>query len=422
MRPQSMTHKILAKASQHDYVKSGQIVEARIDLCFSHDPVLKELAELFYNEFGSNAKVWDPSRIALFQDHFVPAKDAESRQLSMVMDKFAKEQDIRHYYPYGSNYGVCHIVMCEERLISPGMVITGTDSHAVTYGALNTFATGVGMADLAVVFYTGELWFVVPEVIEVQVSGKFRDENVMAKDLILRIVGDLGMGGASGKAIEFTGNTIRNLSIDERCTLCNMVVEAGAKNGIMEFFESSSEYLNVNSREKFEPVFTDEDFEYYDRREYSAEDIEPMVAMPHRPDNVTPISKIKHKKISVDQVYIGSCTGGKYHDIKVACEILRGKKIANGVRLMIVPATMNVYKKLVVTDLIKDLLDAGAVIESPGCKACYGAHGGILGDGEICLSTTNRNFRGRMGNPNSEVFLCSPVTAAKSAIAGYITD
>lgn len=421
MIPQTMTSKILARAVGRDHVVPGEIVEARIDVAFTHDPVLESLRSEFYRAFGAGARVWDPERIALFQDHLVPAKDAASRRLAMAMDNFAAEQGIRHYYPYGENYGVCHIVMCEEGLVRPGTVITGTDSHSVTYGAFNAFGTGVGLIDMVNVFRSGELWFQVPETIEVRVDGPVPD-GVFAKDLILRLIGDIGMAGASGKTIEWCGSTIDEMSVEERMTLCNMVVEAGAKNGIMTLSSRAADYLASVTSAPYQAVTSDPDATYVRRIAYRAETLEPMIALPHRPDNVRPLAEVKREPVRVHQVYVGSCTGAKFEDIAVVASLLRGQRVARGTRLMIVPASTKIYRRLAEAGLLVPLLDAGAAIESPGCKACYGAHGGVLGDDEVCLSTTNRNFRGRMGNPRSQVFLASPYIAAKTALAGFITD
>ncbi len=421
MLPQSMTHKILARAAGKKTVASGEFIEAHIDMCFTHDPVLKELRELFYQEFGQEATVWEPHKIALFQDHLVPAKDASCRRLAIAMDKFSAEQKIKNYYPYGPNYGVCHVVMCEQGHVLPGTVILGTDSHSVTYGAFNAFGTGVGMIDILNVFYTGKLWFRVPEVMEVRIEGQL-PKNVFAKDIILRLLGDIGMAGASNKTIEFTGSTIDELAAEERMTLCNMTVEAGAKNGIMGLSENALAYLRGVTDASFNPVTTDKDFEYCQHIVYHAEELRPMIAYPHRPDNVHSIEQARAEKIKLNQVYVGSCTGAKIDDVITVAETLKGEKVANNVQLIVVPASMKVYRQMVEQGLMTTLLASGAVVESPGCKACYGAHGGVLGDGEVCLSTTNRNFRGRMGNPNAFTYLASPYIAARSAIAGYITD
>lgn len=414
-----MTHKILSRGCGRDSVQEGEIVEVAVDMCFTHDPVLEGLRHAFYESFGAGAKVWDPERIALFQDHLVPAKDAVSRRLAMAMDSFAAEQNIAAYYPYGENYGVCHIVMCEEGHVLPGELVLGTDSHSVTYGAFNAFGSGVGMIDMVNVFATGQLWLKVPEIINVDLRGELRP-GVLAKDVILRLIGDIGMDGASYCTIEFTGDTVDALSVEERMTLCNMVVEAGAKNGIMALSPAARAYVERSARRPFAPVTTDAGFEYARVIRYRAEEIEPMVACPHSPANVKPVSAVRGDRIHVHQVYVGSCTGAKYDDIAVVARLLDGKRVAAGTRLMVVPASMQIYRRLTEDGVMVTLLRAGAIVESPGCKACYGAHGGVPGDDEVCLSTTNRNFRGRMGNPRSFVYLASPVTAARTALAGYI--
>lgn len=421
MIPQSMTHKILARASGKETVKSGDIVEVQIDLCFAHDATVYAIRELFYKEFGTDAKVCDPSRIALFQDHMVPAKDAAARHFAMAIDQFAKEQGIEKTFLYGADYGICHVVISERGMALPGQVIVGNDSHSTTYGAFNAFASGAGMIDVLNAFYTGDLWFQVPEVIEVRIEGEL-PRGVMAKDIILRITGDLGLGGATGKTLEFVGSTINNMDVEERMTLCNMAIESGATNGIMELSDRTEKFLRSQTSKSFEPVFTDPEFEYCARLHYRAEELEPMVALPHSPDNVEAIASVKSQQILVNQVYVGSCTGGKLIDIQTVAEELAGKKVALGVQLTVIPATMRIYRELFRSGLSEKLLNAGAVIESPGCKACYGVHSGILGDGEVCISTMNRNFKGRMGNPNSSVYLSSPYVAARSALAGYITD
>lgn len=422
MIPQSMTHKILARSAGKAYVGTGDFLESDVDFAFGHDPVVLTLRKYFYQEFGKDAKVWDPNKIALFQDHLVPAKDAGTRELAVAMNLYAKEQNIKNFYPYGPYYGICHIVMCERGHVEPGKVILGSDSHSVTFGAFNAFGTGVGLEDMMNVFRVGKLWFRVPEVIEVRIDGEL-PPNVMAKDIILRLIGDISMGGASGKTLEFTGSTFENMSAEERITICNMTVEAGAKNGIMAMTPIAREYVRTaTGKDSFDEVTTDPGFEYYRRIQYRAEEILPVVAHPHRPDNVHTIAATKEKQIKVHQVYVGSCTGAKIEDITAVANTIKGHKVADGVQMMIVPASMKIYNEMASNGIMKTLLDSGAVIESPGCKACYGAHGGVLGDGEICLSTTNRNFRGRMGNPKSEVYLASPFVAARTAVAGYITD
>jgi homoaconitate hydratase family protein len=421
MKPQSISHKILAEKSGRSYVESGDHIVAEIDLCFAHDPVIGVLTQRFFEAFGQGSKVWDPSKIALFQDHLVPAKNKESKALLQLMDRFVQEQGIQHYFPYGKNFGVCHIILIEQGLTRPGEILIGTDSHTVTAGAFSEFATGVGVFDMVSVFKSGQLWFTVPKVIRVNVEGEL-PSGVMAKDLILKLVGDLGLDGASGCTIEWTGTTIEQMSLEERATLCNMSVEAGATNGIMTLNKETRDFLRARGVSNYKEYQTDSDFEYARQIHYSAEDLQPMIALPHRPDNTLPISQVKSQKIPTHQVYVGSCTGGKMHDIETFCQLTKGKAFHHQTSVIVVPATMSIYKEMLSKGLIDQLLESGAVVESPGCKACYGVHGGVTGDNENCLATINRNFRGRMGNPKSFVYLSSPIVAAHSAMAGYITD
>lgn len=421
MKPQSMTLKIMANKAGLPFVEPGQHIVAKVDMCFAHDAVANVLGREFYKTFGSTAKVWDNERVALFQDHMVPARNLEARNMAMALDKFAKEQDIKYYFPYGKDYGVCHIVMLEQGLALPGDLIVGADSHAVTYGAFNNLATGVGVFDVSNLFATGELWFTVPEIIKIQIDGDLAP-GVQAKDIILRLLGDIKMDGASGKAIEWCGSTIENMSIDERTTLCNMVVEAGASNGIMQLNNASREYIKKVAKRPFNEVLPDPDYAYFKTISYRAEEIAPMVAMPHRPDNVKKVEDIRKEEIRLHQIYVGGCTGGKFEDIATFANEIEGKQIHADTQVIIVPATMKIYNRMLDEGITSKLVKLGAVVESPGCKACYGLHGGVTGDDETCLATINRNFIGRMGNPRSKIFLSSPVIAARSAVCGFITD
>ncbi len=420
MKPQTISQKILAKKSHRAYVNPGEHIIANLDLCFAHDPVMGVLTSRFYESFGKGAKVWNPDKIALFQDHLVPAKNFESRNLIQIMDQFVEEQNIKKYFQYGSNYGVCHILILEEGLVLPGELMVGTDSHTVTAGAYNSFSTGVGVFDIVSALKIGKLWFTVPDTIHVTLNEEL-PSNVFAKDILLKLLGDIKMDGANGKTIEWSGETIENMSMDERATLCNMAVEAGATNGIMSLNKETSKYLNKISNRDYEEITSDPSANYSLRIQYKAKDLKPMVALPHRPDNVCPVEDIAKERIKVNQIYVGGCTGGKYEDIKIFTDTLRGERVASKTQVIVVPATMKIYMKMLEEGMIKELVDAGAAIESPGCKACYGVHGGVTGNNEVCLATINRNFIGRMGNPKSFIYLSSPYTAAKSAIAGYIT-
>ncbi len=421
MKPMSMTQKILSRSSNGQYLEKGEFIVADIDLCFAHDPVIGVLVNRFKKNFGENAKVWDPSKIALFQDHLVPAKNAESARLLSLMDKFVEDQQIEHFFPFGSDYGVCHIKMIEAGLTVPGSTMIGTDSHTVTAGAFNLFAAGVGVFDMVNVFKTGDLWFKVPGTIQVDINGQLPD-GVLAKDIILKLVGHLGLDGANGFSLEFTGDTVENLPIEERVTLCNMAVEAGATNGIMALNDETREFLRKKSCSINQEVETDSDYKYDKVIQLRAEDIESQVALPHRPDNVSPISKVRESRIAIQRVYVGGCTGGKQEDIINFAKEIKGQKVAKGVEVHIVPATSEIFKYLAESGLMVELINFGAVVDSPGCKSCYGVHGGVTKDNENCLATINRNFVGRMGNPKSNIYLASPIVASRSAITGYITD
>ncbi|MCB9762399.1 MAG: 3-isopropylmalate dehydratase large subunit [Alphaproteobacteria bacterium] len=418
--PQSMTEKILARAAGVDRARPGEVIEAELDLVFAHDAVAYTLKRWFHREFGADARVWDPDRVALFQDHLVPAKDAASQALARALASFAEEQGISKRFLYGRDYGISHVVLCERGMVQPGTLTIGADSHAVTYGALNAIGVGVGLVDVMCALYTGRLWLRVPRTIGVQIDGAL-PPGVMAKDIILKLVGDLGQAGASACAVEFFGTTVDAMSVQERMTLCNMTVEAGATNAVMPMSERVRDHLGACGASTQRAVTTDPGYRYHRQLHYRAESLEPMVARPHAPDNVVPARDLSTSRVAVQQVYVGSCAGGKEEDIAALARELEGRRIADGLRLIVVPASTRVYRALLDAGWIAALLDAGAVVESPGCKACYGAHGGVLGDGEVCLSTTNRNYRGRMGNPRSEVYLCSPIVAARSAVAGYIT-
>ena len=421
MHKMSMSQKILAKRADKKFVSPGEQLVANIDLAFAHDPVMEVLTKKFYGTFGEDAKVWDHRRIALFQDHLVPAKDIKARNIIKVMEKFVRDQNIQHYFPYGGNYGVCHIIMMEQALAKPGEIICGTDSHTVTYGSFNCFATGVGVFDISCVFKTGQLWFTVPDTLHVIVEGALKP-GVSAKDIILLLLKEIKMDGARGMTIEWSGSTIDNLSLDERSTLCNMAVEAGATNSIMALNSEAREYMQSNGNGDFEEVLTDFGYKYAKEIIYDAEKITSQIALPSQPDNVSSIDIVKKDGVPVHQVYVGGCTGGKLDDILSFYEALEGQEVSKDVTVMVVPATTSIFKDLFKKGVAEKLFDLGVAVETPGCKACYGVHGGVTGDDENCLATINRNFIGRMGNPKSNIYLCSPYIAAKSAIAGIITD
>ncbi len=416
---ETITEKILAKKSKRKRVLPDEIIWVDVDLALTHDALGGPCYSIFKKEFG-NQRVWNRKRIVCVADHFVPPKDIESAIMYQRLKQFVKEQRISHFYSLegGEDYGICHVILPYHGHVKPGEVVLGTDSHTTTHGALGAFATGVGITDMANVFRTGKIWLRVPHTIRFNLQGKLKP-NVMAKDIILGIISDLGCDGANYKVMEFSGSVIKDLCIDERFTLSNMAVEAGAKAGIIEPDKKTIEFVRERQNEKFEVFHSDKDADYIETKDYDLSKLEPLVATPHSPENVTEAKRLKNVKI--DQAYIGSCTGAKYYDLVRAAEVLRGKRIAKNVRLFVAPATLGIYKRLEKEGYIKIFLDCGARVLSPGCGACLGTHLGVLGPGEVCISTTNRNFRGRMGSPESFVYLASPVTVATSAIKGYIS-
>ncbi|MBD3245364.1 MAG: homoaconitate hydratase family protein [Candidatus Moranbacteria bacterium] len=378
--------------------RAGELVERPIDLIMCHDvttpPAIKMLKKIGIN------KVWDKNKIVVCPDHFVPNKDIQSAELAKELDQWVKEQGIKHYYKLGC-HGVCHAILPEQGHVKPGMVIVGADSHTCTYGALGSFSTGIGSTDAAYVLASGKLWFKVPPTLRFNITGKM-PKGFSAKDIILYIISQIGVDGAQYKAMEFGGEVIHRLLDEEKMTICNMAIEAGAKNGIIE----TKDYYSDKGC-KYEKVYN-----------YNISDLEPIVAYPHLPSKGKPISKAVRDNIKIDQVFIGSCTNGRYSDMEQAAQILKGKKVK--ARTIIIPATTEVYKKCLKNGLIELFLESGCVVSTPTCGPCLGGHMGVLAQGEKCVSTTNRNFVGRMGHPKSQVYLASPRVAAISAIKGKI--
>ena len=412
----NIIEKILTKASGKQEVSPGEIVEANIDVAMTHD-LTGPLAIKSFNEIGAK-KVWDRNKVVVILDHLVPASSVISAGLHKTVRNFAEEQKIENFYDVGRG-GVCHQVMPEMGHVRPGEVIVGSDSHTCTYGAFGAFATGIGSTEMAAVFATGKLWFRVPEVIKVDVTGKFQ-KLVTAKDLTLNIVGRIGADGAIYKGLEFGGSTIREMTIDGRMVLANMAVEMGAKAGLIAPDQKTVDYVKARTDKPFTPVKSDPDSVYEKIVDVDVLDLEPQVAVPHSVDNVKPVSEVEDVK--VDQAFIGSCTNGRLEDLRSACQILKGKKIARGVRLVVIPASQEIYLNAINEGLIKTFMDAGAIVGNPNCGPCLGGHMGILAEGEACISTSNRNFIGRMGSTKSFVYLASPATVAASAITGKITD
>jgi len=412
----NIIEKILANASGKQEVSPGEIVEANIDVAMTHD-LTGPLAIKSFRKIGTK-KVWDSNKVVVILDHLVPASSVISANLHKIVRNFVEEQNIKNFYDVGRG-GVCHQVMPEQGHVRPGDVIVGSDSHTCTYGAFGAFATGIGSTELAAVFATGKLWFMVPEVIKVDVTGNFQ-KLVTAKDLTLNIIGKIGADGAIYKGLEFGGSTIQDMSIDSRMVLANMAVEMGAKAGIIEPDQKTLDYVKSRTDKPVKPVKSDKDATYEKVVDVSISDLEPQVAVPHSVDNVKPVSEVNGTE--VNQAFIGSCTNGRLEDLRDAAQIIKGKKIAKRMRLIVIPASQEIYLDAVNEGLIKVFMESGATVGNPNCGPCLGGHMGIMADGEACISTSNRNFIGRMGSTKSFVYLASPATVAASAITGKITD
>ena len=412
----NIVEKILAKASGEREVAPGQVVNAKVDVAMFHDLTGPRVIESF-EEIGVES-VWDPSKIVVVFDHDVPPSTIKAAELQKKVRRFAREQGIKSFYDIGRG-GVCHVVMLEKGHVKPGELIVGADSHTVTYGALGAFATGIGATDMAAVLATGSIWLRVPEALKFDVRGELR-EFVSAKDLILHIIGVIGCDGATYKAMVFSGKAVENMGIDGRATMCNMSIEAGAKAGIVEPDEKTIEYVRGRAGSNFTPIKSDENAVFHKTFEIDASSLEPQVAIPPSVDNVKPVSEIGD--VEIDQAFIGTCTNGRFDDLRAAAEVLKGKRVRNGVRFVIIPGSQEVYQKALREGLIDVFVAAGAIVGAPGCGPCIGISRGVLADGEVCVSAANRNFIGRMGSPKAKIYLASPATVTASAITGKITD
>jgi len=412
----TITEKILMAHSGQKKISAGQLINAKVDIALGNDVT----APIAINEFkkAGGKKVFNRNKVALVLDHFTPNKDINSAQQCKTVRKFAAEQKITHFYE-GGQVGVEHALLPEQGIVLPGDLVIGADSHTCTYGALGAFATGVGSTDLAAAMLTGELWLKVPQSMKFIIFGSLQ-KWVSGKDLMLHIIGRIGVDGALYKAMEFTGETVGKLSMADRFSMANMAIEAGAKNGIFAPDRITREYVSKRAQRNYKFYSSDADAVYSDIIEINAGKIEPQVAFPHLPSNVRGISKTG--KVKIDQSLIGSCTNGRIEDLRIAARILRSRKAAPGVRLIVVPATPEIYKQALKEGLIEIFLKAGAVISPPSCGACLGGHLGILAQGERAVATTNRNFVGRMGHPKSEVYLANPAVAAASAVLGRIAS
>ena len=411
----TLTQKILASAANVESLKPGDLINAKVDIVLGNDITTPVAIREF--EKADLKSVFDKDRIAIVLDHFVPNKDIKSAEQSKTCREFAKKHNIKHFYDVGK-MGIEHALLPELGVVTSGDVIVGADSHTCTYGALGAFSTGVGSTDMAYAMATGYEWFKVPSAIKVVLSGKL-SEDCSGKDVILSLIGMIGVDGALYKSLEFVGEGCQSLSMDDRFCICNMAIEAGAKNGIFEVDDITLAYLNGREERKGKIFKADKDAEYEKVIEIDLSKIKPTVSCPHLPENTKNANELNH--IKIDQVVIGSCTNGRMEDMISAYEVLKGHKVHDDVRCIIIPATMKVYKECIEKGIITEFINAGAIVSTPTCGPCLGGYMGILAKGEKCIATTNRNFVGRMGHTESEVYLASPRTAAKSAIAGYIT-
>ncbi len=416
IRGMTITEKILAAHAGLDEVKPGDLITAKVDITLAND-ITGPVAINEFRKIGVK-KVFDKERVVFVPDHFTPNKDIKSAQNAKLIREFAKEQELRHYFEVG-RLGIEHTLLPDQGIVGPGDLVIGADSHTCTYGAIGAFSTGVGSTDLACAMASGETWFKVPETIKVIFNGKL-NKWVSGKDLILHLIGDIGVDGALYKSLEITGSAIDELSIDGRFTICNMAIEAGAKNGIIPPDKITESYVNNRCLRPYKFYSSDENAEYSRIIEYNTEHIEPTVAFPHLPENTRPISQIEN--IKIDQAVIGSCTNGRLPDLKEAAEILDGRKVHPDVRLIVFPGTQEIYLEAMKLGYAEIIVKAGGVFSTPTCGPCLGGHMGILAEGERAISTTNRNFVGRMGHPKSEVYLSNPAIAAASAILGRIAS
>lgn len=410
----TMTQKILCRGAGMTEVKADMLINARVDAVLGNDitapPAISE-----FEKYGFT-KVFDKEKIILVPDHFCPNKDIKSAEQAKIMRDFAKKQEIVNYFEVGK-MGIEHALIPEQGLVTAGDIVVGADSHTCTYGAVGAFSTGVGSTDMAAAMASGELWFKVPPAVKVEIKGDFKGK-VSGKDVILALIGKIGVDGARYKSLEFCGDGIKNLSMDDRLTIANMAIEAGAKNGIFPVDEVTLKYLKDHGAKTPEIFEADADAEYDETVVIDLSELDYTVACPHLPSNVKPASQLSD--VAVDQAVIGSCTNGRISDLRAAAEVLKGKKIADGVRCIVIPATQKIYLKAMEEGLLATFINAGAVVSTPTCGPCLGGYMGILASGEVCVATTNRNFVGRMGAKDSKIYLASPAVAAACAVCGRI--
>jgi 3-isopropylmalate/(R)-2-methylmalate dehydratase large subunit len=417
----TITEKILRDHCDNKKVSAGDFILANVDKCLANDITAPIAIDVFEEVIkGTGKDIFDRNKVILTPDHFTPNKDVASAMQCELLRNFAYKYRIPNYFEVGRG-GIEHCLIPEQGLVQPGDLFIGADSHTCTYGALGAFSTGVGSTDLGVAMALGMGWFKIPESMKFIYSGSL-EEWVSGKDLILYTIGEIGVDGATYKAMEFVGEVIRNLSMDNRLTMCNMVIEAGAKNGIIAPDKITLDYLKDRVNSNFKVYASDKNAEYVDEIEFDCKDIEPQVALPPSPGNSKSISEVNNMRVEINQSIIGSCTNGRMEDLRIAANIMRNQKIHPKLRCIIIPGTQHIYLQALKEGLIEIFIDAGAIVSTPTCGPCLGGHMGILAEGEKAISTTNRNFTGRMGHPKSEVYLSSPAIAAASAIKGYITS
>ena len=412
----TMTQKILAAHAGLESVKAGQLIEAKLDLVLGND-ITTPVAVNEFSKFGTD-EVFSKTQIAIVPDHFTPNKDIKAAEQVKQIRQFAKDKGIVNFFEVGQ-MGIEHCIIPEKGLAVAGDVVIGADSHTCTYGALGAFSTGIGSTDMAAGMATGQCWFKVPSALKFVLKGK-PAKWVSGKDIILHIIGMIGVDGALYKSMEFVGDGLKYLSMDDRFTMANMAIEAGGKNGIFPVDEKTEEYLKEHAQREWKKFEADEDAEYDEVYEIDLSTLRPTVSFPHLPDNTRTIDNVGD--VTIDQVVIGSCTNGRMSDLRVARDILKGKKVNENIRCIVIPGTQKIYLQALEEGIVKDLIEAGAIVSTPTCGPCLGGHMGILAAGERAVSTTNRNFVGRMGHVDSEVYLASPAVAAASAITGKITD
>jgi 3-isopropylmalate/(R)-2-methylmalate dehydratase large subunit len=412
----NITEKIIAAHAGLDRVEPGQIVHVKVDMVMAND-LTGPAAIRFFEKAGAK-RVFDRTKVALVQSHAVPARDVTTAGLSLTLRRFAQAQEIEHYFEVGDG-GIEHALLPEVGLIAPGEVIVGADSHSTTYGALGAFATGMGSSDTGAALCLGETWLRVPETIRFNYTGK-PARFFTGKDLILLTIGRIGVDGARYRALEFTGPVIEEMDVEQRQTICNMAIEAGGKSGIINPDQKTLAYVADRVTRPYQVYISDRDAAYAQVHEFDLSGIGPVVALPYSPGNIRPLAEVPREQ--VDQVFIGSCTNGRITDLRAAASILKGRKLAKGTRLIVIPATMNIWKQAMQEGLIEIFLEAGGVVNPATCGPCAGLHAGVLGDGEVCVSTSNRNFPGRMGHKSARVYLVNPYLAAAAAVAGYLID